>query len=93
MRLHLYDLIETPWITEKGTKQWPKGKYSFRVRPSATKVQIKHAVEEIYKVNVVKVNTVSVHGRWKRVRMHPGKTSEWKKAVVTLKPGQKIEFQ
>ncbi len=92
MSIHLYDVIESPVITEKGSKQWEQGKYYFRVRKNATKQDIKKAVEEIFRVNVLRVNTVSMKGKWKRLRFQPGKTSDWKKAIVTIKAGQKIEF-
>ena len=92
MNLHLYDVIQGPCITEKGSKQAALGKFFFEVHRTATKQQIKDAVEQIYHVSVTRVNTVTMHGRWKRVRMQPGKTSDWKKAIVTLKKDQKIEF-
>ena len=92
MSTHVYDIIKAPVITEKGSKQWEQGKYFFRVHPSATKLDIKKAVEEIFHVNVLRVNTISVRGKWKRLRYQPGKTSDWKKAIVTIKAGQKIEF-
>ncbi len=92
MSLHTYDVIQSPWITEKGSKLGPANKYLFRVHPKATKPQIKQAVEEVFNVKVETVNTMNILGKWKRVRMEPGKTSDWKKAIVTLKAGQKIEF-
>ena len=92
MSTHLYDVIREPVITEKGTKLASQNKYFFRVQKNATKPEIKKAVEEIFNVKVKDVNTIQVSGKWKRVRMQPGKTSDWKKAIVTLKAGQKIEF-
>lgn len=92
MNLHLYDVIVSPWITEKGTKLADKGKYFFRVHRKATKDDIRKAVEEVFNVKVASVNTMNFAGKWKRVRLQRGKTSDWKKAVVTLKPGQKIEL-
>ena len=92
MSIHIFDVIREPWITEKGTKLGPQGKYFFNVHPAATKPQIKKAVEETFNVKVLNVNTMNVSGKWKRVRTQPGKTSNWKKAIVTLKPGQKIEL-
>ena len=92
MSTHLYDVIREPVITEKGTKLASQNKYFFRVCKDATKPAIKKAVEEIFNVKVKDVNTIQVSGKWKRVRMQPGKTSDWKKAIVTLKAGQKIEF-
>ena len=87
-----YSIILSPLRTEKGTNMMPMGKYVFWVDNSANKVEIKNAVQEIYKVKVEKVNTVSVKGKKKRVRYVEGKTSDWKKAIVTLAEGNKIEL-
>jgi len=78
--------------TEKGTHILPLNKYMFKVDPSATKIEIKKAVEKVYKVKVADVNTVNVGGKLKRVRYRAGYTSDWKKAIVTLKPGSKIDM-
>jgi len=67
-------------------------KYLFSVSKSANKIQIKKAVEDIYKVKVLNVNTQMVPGKLKRVRTQLGRTPDWKKAVVTLKEGQKIDL-
>jgi large subunit ribosomal protein L23 len=88
----MYDVILEPLVTEKSTGQREEGKYSFRVHTEANKNSVKEAVEKIFNVHVMKVNTLLVAGRWKRVRTRPGLTSEWKKATVTLKEGEKIEF-
>lgn len=77
--------------TEKGTTITPLNKYLFSVDSSSNKVDIKRAVEHIYKVRVASVNTVSMRGKLKRVRYKLGKTPDWKKAVVTLAEGSKIE--
>ena len=77
--------------TEKGTTQNLLNKYRFRVNATANKEEIKKAVENLYKVHCTKVNTLKVHGRWKRVRRVAGKTPDWKKAIVTIKAGEKIE--
>ena len=90
--MHLYEVIRDPLITEKGAKQEKDGKYFFRVRRDAQKHEIREAVERIFNVKVAKVNTMLVGGKWKRVRYRPGQTPDWKKAVVTLKEGQKIDF-
>jgi len=66
-------------------------KYIFHVAGDANKIQIKQAVEDIYNVSVVKVNTIKARGKWRRIRHHIGKTPDWKKAIVTLKEGDKIE--
>ena len=78
--------------TEKGTIQALSNKYLFSVRKNANKIQIKRAVEDAYKVKVEKVNTQLTPGKAKRVRQQLGQTPDWKKAVVTLKAGQKIDL-
>jgi large subunit ribosomal protein L23 len=88
-----FDVIVEPVITEKITKDSPKlSKYAFRVQPSANKKEIKAAVEKIFNVHVLRVNTLNVSGKWRRVRFQPGKTANWKKAIVTLKKGEKIDI-
>ena len=68
-------------------------KYTFEVAPTATKVDIKIAVEQLFKVEVAKVNTMNYLGKNKRMGVHLGKRADWKKAIVTLKPESKaIEF-
>ncbi|MFA5118385.1 MAG: 50S ribosomal protein L23 [Candidatus Omnitrophota bacterium] len=86
-----YDIIKALVRTEKSTLSEPQGKYLFLVLMSGTKRQIKEAVEHIYKVKVASVNTLIEKGKLKRVRYQIGKTPDSKKAVVTLKKGQKIE--
>lgn len=90
--MNLFDIIAYPLITEKSTAQAEQRKYAFRVHPKAKKGDIKLAVEKMFNVRVVKVNTMNVGGKWKKVRYQPGYTADWKKAIVTLKSGQKIEF-
>lgn len=87
-----YSVIRTLLRTEKGSLQALKNQYLFSVQKSANKIQIKNAVEEIYKVKVDSVNTQVMPGKLKRVRYQVGNTPDWKKAVVTLKPGQKIDL-
>ena len=88
-----FDVIKSIIRTEKGaTYLEPENKYLFWVTKVANKIQIKKAVEEIYKVKVKKVNTLVCTGKMKRVRYQYGKTSDWKKAIVTLTPGQKIDI-
>ncbi len=77
--------------TEKSTLYEPQGKYLFLVDKGSNKCQIKQAVEKIYKVKVNDVNTFISLGKMKRVRYQRGKTADTKKAIVTLKAGQKIE--
>ncbi|MBM3252001.1 MAG: 50S ribosomal protein L23 [Candidatus Omnitrophica bacterium] len=86
-----YDIVNTLLRTEKGTILEQDGKYLFLVAKKANKIQIKRAIEQIYKVKVGSVNTMVMPGKLRRVRQELGKTSDWKKAVVTLQPGQKIE--
>jgi large subunit ribosomal protein L23 len=86
-----YDIIKTLVRTEKGTALEPQRKYLFQVAKKSNKIEIKKAVEEIYKVKVQDVNTSIVRGKLKRVRQEQGSTTPWKKAIVTLKEGQKIE--
>ena len=86
-----YDIVKTLIRTEKGTDLEPQGKYFFRVSKQANKIEIKAAVEEIYKVKVADVNTVKMPAKMKRVRQEVGYTTPWKKAIVTLRKGQKIE--
>lgn len=87
-------IIKQMLLTEKGTRLTEKeNKYLFRVDGSANKIEIKQSVEKLFGVKVAKVNTMNRPGKNKRLRtMTYGKTSEWKRAVVTLKPGEKIEL-
>lgn len=86
-----YDIIKSLIRTEKGSSLEAQRKYTFYVVKNATKIDIKKAVEEIYKVKVEAVHTLIVAGKPKRVRYQLGYTSDWKKAIVTLKEGSKIE--
>ena len=86
-----FDVIKSLIRTEKSTSMEPKSKYLFLVLKESNKIQIKAAVEHIYKVKVKDVNTLIVRGKMKRVRREAGSTPDFKKAVVTLKEGQKIE--
>jgi large subunit ribosomal protein L23 len=90
MRPH-HQLIKGPVISEKSHLQKADGnKVSFRVDSSANKIEIRKAIEALFKVKVLKVNTVSVMGKSKRLGRTEGKRSDWKKAIVTLAPGDKI---
>ena len=86
-----YDVLETLIRTEKGTWLEPEGKYLFKVANRANKIQIKKAVEEIYKVKVKSVNSIMMPSKPKVVRQELGYTTPWKKAIVTLREGHKIE--
>lgn len=86
------DILIRPIVTEKSTALMEQGKYTFRVPLAATKVQIRQAVEQIFKVKVQAVNTMRYEGKMKRLGRTQGRRSDWKKAVVTLKPGETIEL-
>jgi len=88
-----YDIILRPLVTEKSlTQNSEQNKVSFLVDTEANKQAIRGAVERIFAVKVTEVNTVSLKGKWKRTRMREGKRPDQKKAVVTLRQGDKIEF-
>ncbi|HHX39033.1 MAG TPA: 50S ribosomal protein L23 [Armatimonadetes bacterium] len=89
-----YTIIQSPVVTERSVSATEDGKYTFRVNPDANKIEIREAIEQIYpNVHVVKVNTVSVRGKSYRLgRVKRGKRPDWKKAIVTLRPGEKIEI-
>lgn len=88
-----HDIIVRPIITEKSMTGIADKKYTFEIAKNATKIDVKNAIEEIFKVKVAKVNTVSVRGRLKRQGRTQGYTRSWKKAVVTLTEDSKsIEF-
>ncbi len=90
MRPH-HQLIKGPIITEKSHLQKADGnKVAFRVDVSANKIEIRKAIEELFKVKVLQVNTVTVQGKSKRMGRTEGKRSDWKKAIVTLAAGDKI---
>ena len=86
-----YDIIKRPIITEQSMAETEAKKYTFEVAKDANKFQIKDAVEEIFGVKVVRVNTLNVKPKTKRVRYVAGKTRSWKKAIVTVAEGQTIE--
>jgi large subunit ribosomal protein L23 len=89
-----YDIIDTVRLTEKATLLAEKeNKYVFRVKPYATKPQIKDAIQRLFKKTVIAVNTANYAGKKKRERTASfGRKSDWKKAIVTLKAGDKIEL-
>jgi large subunit ribosomal protein L23 len=83
------DIIKKPLVTEKSTSLMELGKYSFEVDTKANKVEIKKAVEELFKVKVKTVNTIRVTGKMKRMGAFVGRRPSWKKAIVTLEEGSK----
>ncbi len=93
MKLSVYEVIQEPVITEKiTTLSESQSKYAFKVHKATNKKQIKSAVEKIFNVHVTRVNVQNYLGKWRRVRYQPGRTPEWKKAIVTLKKGEKIDI-
>lgn len=86
-------IILRPLVTEKGSKLREVGnKYLFSVAPDANRIEIKRAVEEIFRVKVKSVRTIVMHGKVKRMGIFAGKRPDWKKAVVTLAEGQSIDL-
>jgi large subunit ribosomal protein L23 len=88
-----HEIIQTASLTEKSTLMSEKlNKYVFRVSPRASKIQIKNAIERLFQKKVVDVNTCNYPGKKKRVRGPLGRRAHWKKAIVTLKEGEKIDL-
>jgi large subunit ribosomal protein L23 len=91
--LHALDVVLRPLITEKATRLSGENKYAFEVRVDSNKVQIKDAVQKGFNVKVLDVNVINMKGKPRRVRGNRIKhAADWKKAVVTLAPGDKIEL-
>lgn len=90
--MHLYDVLRRPIISEKATMLQERNKYVFEVTKEANKPQIKQAVEHAFNVKVVGVNVITVPGKAKRMGGREVTASSWKKAVVSLEPGNKISF-
>ncbi len=88
-----YQVILKPLLSEKGTRLKEEGnQYLFRVAKTANKVEIKRAIEQLFKVKVVEVRTVHVRGKVKRLGRFQGRQPAWKKAFATLKAGESIEL-
>lgn len=86
----LTEILERPLVTEKSVRLSHLGRYTFRCRPRANKVEIRRAVEDLFGVKVKAVNTLMVRGKERKTgRARPGRTAEWKKAIVTLEAGSK----
>lgn len=93
MNKKAYEILKRPLITEKSTTEKDKSnKLFFEVDQRANKIEIKKAVEQMFKVNVLDVATMNMRGKKKRVGRFFTKRSDWKKAMVTIKPGQRVEF-
>jgi large subunit ribosomal protein L23 len=90
--MHLYKVLERPLITEKNSALQAQGKYVFKVAQEANKEQIRQAVEKAFKVTVTGVNVMTVSGKRRKMRGREVISPSWKKALVTLKPGDKIEL-
>lgn len=90
--MNAFEIIKTVRLTEKGTRQGEKyNQYTVVADPRANKMQIRQAVQELFKVKVTNVNTLNVRGKMRRQRTtQAGRSSNWKKAIVTLKDGDKI---
>jgi len=90
--MNSFEIIRTVRLTEKGTRQGENyNQYTIVADPRANKTQIRHAVQELFKVKVTKVNTLNVRGKFRRQRTtQAGQAPNWKKAIVTLKEGDKI---
>ena len=89
---NVYDIVIRPIITERSMASVADKKYVFEVAKDANKVEIRQAIEAIFNVKVVKVNTLNVKSKPKRVRYQEGRTRTWKKAMVTLAEGETIEI-
>jgi large subunit ribosomal protein L23 len=90
--MHLYEVLRRPLITEKSTVLQAQNKYAFEIADDANKPQVKQAVENAFKVKVTGVNVVTMPGKTRRVGRRQIQTRSWKKAIITLQPGDKIEF-
>src|SRR5687768_9290322 len=95
--LHVADILIRPVITEKNTRLSEMGQYTFEVAPNANKIQVKDAVEKIFNVRVMAVNILNVKGQRKRILKSRnfrefGREAGWKKAIVTLAPGETIDI-
>ncbi len=90
--MHLYEVLRRPLVTEKNAIMQTVGKYAFEVAKKSTKPQIKQAVETAFSVKVTAVNVMTVHGKERRMGSRHVQSSPWRKAIVTLKEGDKIEL-
>jgi large subunit ribosomal protein L23 len=90
--MHPYEVLRRPVVTEKNTELQAQGKYAFEVARGANKPQIKQAVETAFNVRVTAVNVITIHGKLRMLGGRRVLTPPWKKAIVTLVPGDKIEL-
>jgi len=93
MRRNDYQILIRPLVTEKNMQlHESENKIFFEVAPDANRIEIKQAVEKVFKVKVEKVNVLNQNGKQVRFKMRMGKRKDWKKAIVTLKEGQKVDY-
>lgn len=92
MKLMAHDIIVRPIVTEKSSRMMEYNKYTFEIHPQANKTEVRKAVETVFKVKVEKVHTLKVRSKPKRMGVFLGKSRAWKKAIVTLAEGERIEF-
>lgn len=93
MKRDVRTIILRPWVTEKSTEaNTESNKVTFVVRRDANKIEVKRAVEEVFGVHAVEVRTMRVQGKLKRLGPRQGRRSDWKKAVVTLREGERIDL-
>ncbi len=90
--MHLYEVLRRPLITEKNTNLQSLNKYAFEIADGANKMMIKDAVEKAFKVKVMGINVITVQGKTKKMGRRLVRNTPWKKAIVTLRPGDKIEY-
>lgn len=90
--MHLYEVLRRPLVTEKNAALQAQGKYAFEVAGEANKEEVKQAVEKAFKVTVTQVNVMTVRGKGRRTRGRLVISPPWKKAIVTLKPGDTIQI-
>ena len=90
--MHLYEVLRRPLITEKNAMLQAQGKYAFEIAKEANKQQVRQAVDKAFRVDVLSVNVMTIAGKTRRVGRRRILTQPWKKAIVTLKPGDKIEL-
>ena len=91
--MNFFDVLKLPKLTEKTLQLKEElNQFMFEVDPKANKIQIKESVEKAFKVEVLQVRTMNIRGKKKRLGRHQGRKSNWKKALITLKEGQTIEY-
>ena len=90
--MHLSEVLRRPLVTEKNTTLQAEGKYVFEIADEATKFQVRQAVEKSFKVKVTAVNVVTLPGKMRRIGKRQVQTQPWKKAIVTLREGDAINF-